>query len=58
MKKNKYVIPAIRVSDVNIESLLYSESLGGGGQEGVEFGAKELFDDEEEAAPRSVWDEE
>ncbi|MBQ6653454.1 MAG: hypothetical protein IJM81_08735 [Prevotella sp.] len=57
--KKSYFIPTVKVSIVNSESLLagYSEDLGGNGQNDVEFGAKELFDDEDDA-PKSVWDSE
>ena len=57
--KKWYIIPAVKISNVNSESLLagLSETLGGNGEREVEFGAKEFFDDEDDA-PRSVWDTE
>ena len=48
--KKWYIIPTVKVYNVNSESLLasFSEDLSGGGQDDVDFGAKEFFDDEDD----------
>ncbi|MBQ6064536.1 MAG: hypothetical protein IJK42_11720 [Prevotella sp.] len=57
MKKNMYIQPALTVQDIDTESLMASMSVHdeiGDGQL-----SKEIFfeEEEEDVAPKSVWDE-